>query len=258
MTRHVLVTELMKLRRSAAPWATLVGILLAPLGIALFMWIIRDPQRAASLGLLGTKANLVGLEATWPAYGGYLGLVVGAGGMLVLAFVVAFLFGREYADGTARNMLALPVDRAWFALGKLTVAAIWWSALTLAGLAEGFVVGWAIGLPGFSPAVATSTLTGALVAAGASYLLCPVVAWVTVATRNYLAALGFALGMLLLGDVVGHTGWAPWFPWSLVPLLTGMTETPAPVHPASYVVLGLTFLAGTAATVLQLRFADIP
>jgi ABC-2 type transport system permease protein len=259
MTGQVVLTEFLKLKRSAVPWVSLGAILAAPWGIALFMWIVRDPQRAADLGLLGTKANLAGLEATWPAFGSYLGLITGAGGMLLVAFIVAYVFGREYADGTAKNLLALPVGRGWFAGGKLLVTLVWWLALAVAALAEGFGIGWLLELPGFSSEVAGRIVTGSLVAAGVSFLLAPVVAWVTVWSRSYLAALGFALGMLLLGDLVGHTGWAPWFPWSIVPLLTGMVGQSVPVLPwTSYLVLGLTFVVGVAGTALQLRLADNP
>ena len=136
MIGTVVVTEFIKLRRSVVPWITLAVMLAGPWVLALFMWIIREPERAASLGLLGTKANLAGLEATWPAFGNYVSVLVGAAGMLVLAFVVAHLFGREYADGTAKNMLALPVPRAAFGVAKLVVAACWWLVLVAAALAE--------------------------------------------------------------------------------------------------------------------------
>jgi len=259
MLRQVLITEFAKLRRSAVPWVTLAVMLLAPWGIALFMWIVLDPRRAASLGLLGTKANLAGLEATWPAYAGYLSMIVGAAGMLLLAFIVAYLFGREYVDQTAKNLLALPIRREWFALAKLTVAAAWWLAIALAAFAEGLLIGALLGLPDFSPAVVTDALGNALLLAGVSYLLCPVVAWLTVATRNLLASIGFALGMLLLGDLLGHTGWGVWFPWSIIPSLSGMSGTAAvSIQPVSIVMLVAVFLAGIAATAAQLRLADNP
>lgn len=259
MIGQVLVTEFGKLRRSPVPWVTLGAVLAAPWGIALFLWIVRDPQRAAELGLLGTKANLAGLEATWPAFGNYLTLILGAGGMLLVAFIVTYLFGREYADGTAKNLLALPVARQWFAVGKLLVALAWWLVLAMAALAEGLGIGWLLDLPGFSGEVAGRIVAGSLLAASVSFLLAPVVGWVAVWSRSYLAALGFALGMLLLGDLLGHTGWAAWFPWSIVPLLTGMVGHAVPDLPwTSYLVLTLTFVAGSVATALQLRFADNP
>jgi ABC-type transport system involved in multi-copper enzyme maturation permease subunit len=257
MFARVVGTELLKLRHSKITWFSLAALSLGPLAIALMMWIVREPGRAARLGLLGTKANLAGLEATWPAYFSMLTMVVGIGGMLLLAFIVAYVFGREYTEGTAKNLLALPVGRHWFALAKLVVVAVWWALLVAAVLAEGFVLGAVLALPGFSASLAVTAVRDALLAAAIAYLLAPVVAWIAMLGRGYLPPLGFALAMLAVGDVLSHTGWAAWFPWSIVPLLIGAIGKPAAaISPASLAVVALTFVAGVAATIAQLRWAD--
>ena len=46
-----LTTEFLKLRRSKVTWATLGAFSIVPAAIALFMWIVREPGRAAQLGL---------------------------------------------------------------------------------------------------------------------------------------------------------------------------------------------------------------
>lgn len=257
MFGQVLATEFHKLRRSKVTWGTLATLSMGPLGIALFMWIVRQPGRAAQLGLLGTKADLSGIEATWPSFFYMLTLVVGIGGMLLLSFIVAYVFGREYAEGTAKNLLALPIGRHWFVLAKFIVAAVWWFALVVVALAEAFVIGLVLGLPGFSAGLAIDAVRNALLAAGIAYLLVPVIAWITTLGRGYMPPLAFALVMLALGNVFGKTGWAVWFPWSIVPLLIGTVGKPMTgLPPGSFVVLALTFLAGVAATVAQLRYAD--
>jgi ABC-2 type transport system permease protein len=256
MFAQVLATEFLKLRRCVVTWATLAALSMGPLGIALFMWILREPGRASQLGLLGTKANMSGLEATWPAFAAMLTLIIGIGGMLLLSFVVAYVFGREYDDGTAKNLLALPVARHWFVVAKLIVAGVWWAVLVLAVLAEALVIGLSLGLPGYSAELLMSAVTNALLAAAISFLVVPLVAWVTVWARNAVAPIGFAIVMLALGNLFGKTGWADWFPWSIVPLLVGMVGTPQTLPAASYVVLAFTFVVGVAATIAQLRFAD--
>lgn len=258
--RDVVVTEFWKLRRSGVTWTTAGVIVVAVLGAALLTWIVRDPARAASLGLLGAKANLAGLEATWPAFGSYLTAIAGGGGMLLLAFVVTYLVGREYVDDdTSKNMLGLPVPRWRFLAAKLLVAAVWWAVLVILLLITGLMAAWTLGLPGMNTGTVLSTVGAVLAAAGASFLLVPVCAWITVASRSYLAALGFALGMLLLGNLIGHTGWATWFPWSIVPMLTLMSgSVPTPLPWTSFLVLGLTFAAGTAGAVHRLNTADNP
>lgn len=257
MLGQVLVTEFLKLRRCKVTWFSLAALSLGPLGIALFMWILREPGRAAQMGLLGTKANLSGLEATWPFFAYTLVLIAGVGGMLLLAFIVAYVFGSEYTHATAKNMLALPVGRHWFAIAKLVVASVWWFAIVAVVLVEAIVVGLALGLPGLSIELVLGMVGNTLLAASISFLLAPMVAWIATASRGYLAPLAFALAMMALGNLFGHTGWAVWFPWSIVPLLIGSVGKPmATLPPASFVVLALTFVVGTAATILQLRYAD--
>jgi len=186
-----------------------------------------------------------------------LTLLVGMGGMLLLPFIVAYLFGREYTDGTAKNLLALPVGRHWFALAKLLVAAAWWAVLVVAVVAEAFALGLLLGLPDFSTALAARAVRDAMTAGAVAYLLTPIVAWIALLGRGYMPPLGFALGMLVLGQLLSKTGWAVWFPWSIVPLWIGALGQPVTaLPPGSFVVLSFAFLAGVAATAAQLRYAD--
>jgi len=253
----VFASELVKLRRTVAPWVTLGSLMTGPLFLALFMWIIQDPDRAAQFGLLGTKADLSGIEATWASYASFLTQIIGLGGTLLLAFVAAYVFGREYSEGTAKVMLTLPVARPVFVAAKLLVAALWWLVIVLVVFVEAVVVGWALGLGGMDPLAVASLLGDLLLVAGISFLLAPMVALVTVWTQGYLAPVGFALGMLLFGNVVGHTGWAPWFPWSIVPILVGSVSAPVDALPfGSLVILAATFAAGIAATMWRLQTAD--
>ena len=257
MFSETLITELLKLRRSKVTWFTQGALLMGPLGVALFMWIAMEPGRAAQLGLLGTKADITGIEATWPSYALFIVQIVGTGGMLLLAFIVAYVFGREYDDGTAKNMLALPVERHWFVIAKLIVAAKWWYQIVLVMLAEAIAIGLLLDLPGYSAGVVGELTVNVLLAASIAYLLVPVIAWITVWGRGNMAPIGFALGMLLLGNVIGSTGWAPWFPWSIVPILVGSVGQPVDALPAgSYVVVAATFALGVAGTIWHLRWAD--
>jgi ABC-2 type transport system permease protein len=112
-------------------------------------------------------------------------------------------------------------------------------------------------LPGFSSALAVRAVYDALIAAAVAYLLAPVVAWIAMLGRGYMPPLGFALAMLALGQVFSKTGWATWFPWSIVPLLIGsIGQRATTLTPGSLVVVLLTFLAGVVATIAQLRYAD--
>jgi ABC-type transport system involved in multi-copper enzyme maturation permease subunit len=253
----VIAAEFIKLRRSRVTWMTLLALSMGPMAITLFTWIVAEPGRAARLGLLGTKANFSGIAPTWSSAFSMLTLVVGMGGMLVLAFIVSWVFGREYAEGTAKNLLALPLPRGLFVFSKLFVSAVWWFLLTAAVYAEMILCGAAMGLSGLSPFLLIQAGRNLMLAAGAAYLTVPVIAWFALLGKGYLPPLGFSVGMLALGNVVAKTGWAEWFPWSIVPMLIGSVGKPeTSIRPGSWAVLAVTFAAGVAAAVFQLSRAD--
>ncbi len=122
--------ELLKARRSVAPLLTALAFAIAPLVGGLFMYILADPDRARRMGLIGQKAQFVGGGSDWPAYFGFLAQAATVGGFVLFAFVIAWVFGREFSDGTVRYLLALPTSRAAIIAAKLVVVALWCAALT--------------------------------------------------------------------------------------------------------------------------------
>ena len=103
--------ELLKARRSVAPALTALAFTIAPLVGGLFMYILADPERARRMGLIGQKAQLAGGGSDWTAYFGFLAQAATVGGFVLFAFVVAWVFGREFSDGTVRYLLALPTSQ---------------------------------------------------------------------------------------------------------------------------------------------------
>ncbi|MFA5785635.1 MAG: ABC transporter permease [Actinomycetota bacterium] len=257
MFARVLATEFLKLRRSLITWLSWVALSIIPLVGALFMWIVREPERAAKLGLLGQKTQFAGFTADWPSFFKLLLQTTGIGGMILVSVIAAYVFGREYSEGTAKNLLALPVGRHWFAVAKLAVVLVWFGILTVWLIVEGFVVCLLMGLPGLSASLAVTSVADILLAALGAWLLVPVVAWVATVGRGYLAPLGFTIFMLVLGMVFGATGWGKWVPWSIVPLFAGVAGPRVERLPiGSLMVLVLTFAAGVAVTAWQLRSGD--
>jgi ABC-2 type transport system permease protein len=257
MLGQVVITELLKLRRSPITWLSWLAFSVMPLAGGLFIWIVKEPGRASRLGLMGQKARLAGVSANWPSYFTLLDQEACMGGMLLLSIITAYVFGREYSDGTVKDMLTLPVARHWFVVAKLGVTFVWFGALIVSLFVEGLLVGTLLGLPGLSLSLAASAGATVVVAGLVGYLLVPVVAWIATLGRGYLLPIGFTLFMLLMGNVFGATGWGKWFPWSIVPMLAGMAGPRLEVlAPGSLVVVGLVFVGGVAATTWQLYYAD--
>ena len=255
---RILSTELLKLRRTRITWITLLAYGVGPLIGALFMIILKDPALGQRMGLIAAKARWSAGSADWPTYLSMTLQMTAVAGMILVGVIAAYVFGREYAEGTAKNMLALPTRREWFVLAKAAVLVIWVAVLSIAFCAETLIVGLSVGLPGYSRVLALHFIAVDLESAGLLVLISPVAAWTALAGKGYFAPLGVTIFTLILGMVFGSTGWAPWVPWSIVPLFAGMAgpEAQKSIGAGSYAVLGSLFVVGLAVTMIHLRRAD--
>ena len=254
----VVRTEVTKLRRSKVTWISFAIYLFMVGMAAFFMWMMMNPGVAKSIGLLGQKAQfaVAGLSTDWP---GFLVLIVemgGLGGLIVFSIITTYVFGREYVEGTAKNMLALPVPRSRFVFAKILVLAVWFAALTAWLILEAWVAGTILGIQGFTAVLFLSAAKRILVLALMSFCSASLVAWVAVETRGYFAPLGFAIFTMVLASAFGHTGWGPWVPWSIIGLYSGTAGPDTSLGWGSGVVIGATFLIGTALAVRHEVLAD--
>ena len=217
----VVATELLKSRRSLVPWGVAIGFTLAPLVIGLFMVILQNPDAARSLGLLGAKAALTAGTADWPTFLSMLGQALAVGGAVLFAFLTAWFFGREFADRTVRELLAIPTRRRTIVVGKAIVIAGWSLAITAWIIALGLVIGALIGLPGWSVDDAFQAVTGMVLAALLTIALQTITAFFAGVGRGYLAPLAWALATVVASQILAVLGWGSLFPWSVPAILAG-------------------------------------
>jgi len=249
--------EALKVRRSAAPLLTALAFSIAPLVGGLFMYILADPDRARRMGIIGQKAQIVGGGSDWPAYFAILSQAATIGGFILFAFVVAWVFGREFSDGTVRYLLALPTSRTAIIGAKFVVVALWCAAGMLLITALGFAVGAALRLPGWSPAVAWHGVWQMWAGAALTLLVVTPVALLAGVGRGYLAPLGFAMLMLIMAQIVGVTGRGAYFPWSIPALFAQAAGSAGgDVTAISFAIVAATGVAGAAGTFAWWLYAD--
>src|SRR4030042_2598749 len=134
--------ERRKAIRSRMPLWTALGSLFMPFGIAFLLFVSKNPAIFQKLGLINAKANLVAYSATdWPTYLVLFSQIIAAGEFFLLVLAISWVFGREFADGTLKDMLAVPVQRASMLLAKFIVVAVWSAGLTLGILIYCLIVG---------------------------------------------------------------------------------------------------------------------
>jgi ABC-2 type transport system permease protein len=249
--------EGLKARRSLMPVLSAAAFLLLPAVGGLFMIILRAPEWARATGLISTKARLVAGVADWSAFFGFLAQGAAVGGGVLFAIITAWVFGREFADHTVKELLAVPTARGATVAAKFSLVALWILALTLGLIILGLGIGAALDLPGWSADLG-STSVAILMAIGLlNFLLMPFVALFASAGRGYLPAIGWAVFTVVFAQISAVLGWGDWFPWAVPALFSGMVGARGDVlGPNSYVVVAVACIAGAVATWLWWRDAD--
>jgi ABC-2 type transport system permease protein len=214
--------ESLKMRRSRLPWLTVLAFSVVALVGGLFMFILADQQRARAMGLLGAKASLVASEADWSAYFGFLAQANAVGGMVVFGLAVTWMFGREFSQDTAKDLLALPAARGVIVAAKFAVGAMWVLVLGVYTYLFGLAVGAALGLPGWSSALAVAGLAKLVATSVMTMLLVAPVALAASVGRGYLPGVGFMITAVFLAQIIAALGYGQVFPWSVPALFSGL------------------------------------
>lgn len=246
--------EARKAVRSRLPLWTALGSLFMPFGIAFLIFVARNPEIAQKLGLISAKANLLAYSATdWPTYLGLFGQLIAAGGFVLFVLVISWVFGREFADGTVKDLLAVPVQRASILLAKFIVVAVWAAALTAVVMTAGLIMGAIIQLPQGSLSIILQGSAAVAVTAGLTIVVVLPMALFASLGRGYLLPIGMAILTFMATNLIVVVGWGQYFPWA-VPALYVIERNS--LTPISYGIALLAGLAGMAGTHLWWRYAD--
>ncbi len=246
--------ELRKAMRSRVPLWTAIGYLFMPLGITFLIFIARNPEITRQLGLMSAKANLVAYSAVdWPAYLSLSAQIIAAGGFIFSVFAASWVFGREFADGTLKDMLAVPVPRGSILLAKFVVVALWSAIMVVLAFIVSLIMGVLIRLPGGSPSVILNSLTP--IAISACLMIAVVLPFAFFASigRGYLLPVGVAILAAVMANLVVVAGWGEYFPWA-IPMLYAQGKSA--LGPISFWIVFLAGLAGIIGTYLWWKFAD--
>jgi len=181
----------------------IVGGIAALCGGMLLAVASGDPAIIAKLGPAAT--------ADWTGLLAVAAQITGAGGLIGFGVVIAWLFGREFADGTITGLFALPAGRGVTASAKFVVFAVWAlvvsAALALMLLVLGVVAGYGAPGPAESAGLGRQFVLGVATAAIAAP-----VAWAATASRSLLGGVSTAIGLLVVAQVsviAGVGGWMP-------------------------------------------------
>lgn len=251
-------SETLKARRSKVLLATLLIFAFVALMFGLLMLVAEHPSLSGASTVIGTKASRLG-KGDWPSYLALLNQAILALGPIGYGIVTSWVFGREFADHTAKDLLALPTRRTHIVLAKFVVIVAWTVVLSALLLGLALAAGWAVQLPSWSASLAWRSTVEFTAGALLTILLCSPIAFIASLSRGYLLPIGIAILLLIITQFVGMglPGIMPYFPWAIPAICTGVAGSAAPPpQPASYLVLGLTSALGLFATIAWWASAD--
>lgn len=249
--------ELLKLRRSKVVPGTFIAFALASLMGAVFMLILGDPEAMARAGALQSKAEVMGVSADWWSYLLIVDQAMAVGGVMVFGFVASWLFGREYSDGTAKDLLALPTSRTRILHAKFMVYALWCLALAVSNLAIAAVAGSIMQLPVIDGSDIGTYLPRHAITILMVIALGTPIAFFALKGGGYLMPLAFLALTLVLSQVVAAAGYGSWFPWSIPGLWSGAGgEMGKYIDGWSFVSLAVTSVLGYIGTMMWWDHVD--
>ena len=253
--------EYLKVRRSKTLRLTILAFLLATMIGGLFMYILKDPERARQLGIIGAKAQIFGGTANWASFFNLMFLLVSIGGLIIFGFIFVWIFGREYSDKTYYDILSLPTSRVAIVTAKIITAAYWSMALVLMGFVLILGIGAVLQLPGWSSATTMHGLALLLGTGALTVLGCIPFGLMASITRGYLPAVGGMFLVLVLGQIINQIGYGQYFPWNIPMMYSGAAQalsgkTAAPLGFVSYFLVLLVGIISIIVTGAWWRYAD--
>jgi len=248
--------EAKKLFKSRIPIISLLALMLIPFIGGFFMFILKDPSLAESLGFISAKAQIMG-RADWPSYLSLISQAISIGGIFAFGFISSWIFGREYADRTIKDLLALPISRTTIVLAKFLVTLIWGIFLSLLVLVLSLLVGYLVNITGFSTYLLFQAARAYMLSSLLTILLSSPVGFMASFSRGYLSPLAFIVFTLILAQIVATTGYGEFFPWSIPALIAVSIENPDIVLGSLSIWLVL-FASGIGllATIFWWKYAD--
>lgn len=252
------IAEILKNRHSRITWVTFIAFSLAPLFGGVFMFLMKDNGSEGLSGAFKAKATIMSFEANWNSYLGLLSQAVGVGGVLIFGFVASWLFGREYSDGTAKDLLALPISRVKILNAKFIYYIIWCIALVLSNLLLGLLIGLILRLPGWDTVMFLNNIKVYSLTTIMIILLNTPIAFFAIYGKGYMTPLGIVAILLVLAQIIGALGFGNYFPWAVPGIYSGSggAALKADLNLLSYLIIALTSIIGYFSTILWWKYSD--
>ncbi|MBX3238870.1 MAG: ABC transporter permease [Chitinophagaceae bacterium] len=252
-----LQAEVIKIKSAKILWATFIAFAIVPVMGGVFILVVQDNEAMEKASGFALKIKAMNFEANWKSYLNVLSQAVGVGGVLLFGFVASWIFGREYSDGTAKDLLSLPTSRTKIVNAKFILYVLWCLMLVLSNLVVAFILGTTLHLPTMDTSSLTGILNDYFITTALTIIAGVPIAFFALYGKGYLAPLSFVALTLVFSQVIAAIGYGSYFPWSIPGLYSGAGgEYKNLLSSFSYIILLLTGIVGYLATTIYWKNAD--
>jgi hypothetical protein len=240
MIARLIIAEVAGVRRSLVVWLALLLVVGGSLVARVTAWVTHAIGRTEISAIPFLRPDM-----QWSGMAIPLAL-------LAYLIVTAYVFGRDFEDGSIDLILTAPVPRDAVIVARGIVVGVVVFALSLMGWGSDVAMRAVLATSSLDPGPAVSALAnfGSAVAAFATL---PLVAWASVSFRGVLPALGFGIAIEAVVLALGGFESARLLPWYLPMSLAGGDA-------ASWLAVALSvllFMGGLAFTVRAFLTVDL-
>ncbi|WP_268489233.1 ABC transporter permease [Bacillus paralicheniformis] len=241
---NLLYTELLKLKRSQMFLVSILGAAAAP-----FICFISSLAKKAKYPDVPIR-----FSETFSDTNLYIVLLIG---VPLYGVITSYLFNREYAESTLKNLLTIPVSRISLIVSKLVLLLIWIMMLTLIAWVLTLLFGLIGQFEGLSSAVLIDGFQQFMIGGALLFFLVSPIIFVTLLFKNYVPTIIFTIIISMVSIMVYGTEYSALLPWSAVWVIASGTFFPEYPPEYSFISVAATTILGLAATIVYFKKIDI-
>lgn len=176
---------------------------------------------------------------------------------MIFGLIAAYIFNREYQEGTLGNMLTIPTGRAELIINKMIILFGWIIFLVLFNFCLSIFLNYMGLFIQFDKEIIIKYLKIYLLTGVLHFILMPVTVFITLVFKSYIPSVGFSIFVTITSLILTNTKYGELFPWSLIYLLARYQEEFNYSRLYSITLMILTFITSLTACIVYFNRADV-
>ncbi|AIQ12437.1 ABC transporter permease [Paenibacillus durus] len=242
---NLLYSELLKLKRSKMLLLSIIGAAVAPFMVAAAMFVqmkTKQPTIIAQFHVLLYNTSI------------YAVLVIG---VPLYGVITAYLYNREYAEDTMKNLLTIPVSRVALLISKWILLFGWIMLLTLMAWALALLFGTIGQFAGLDLSFVLNSFSNFAVAGILLFLLSTPIILITLVLKSFVPAIIVTIIITLMNVMLATSEHRGLFPWTAaLDIANGTLEAKYPPE-YSYIAIAATSVLGLILAIMYFKKIDI-